>query len=252
LRLLLREYNADLVHDVPQMSSVREAIAKDQPAQVNRSRGSSLSPPVDPESNPAADSPQQKPIKLVRAPPTALVTAKQPGGRVSAAGSSSVGGGPRSRNSVVEVDKPRSSRPGPSQQQQQKRRHAELAALGVRGRNILSACMQRVEHSHYAVGSELISVFGVLTQDFTVSFLVQLDKLVQLIESPVFTYLRLQLLDPVRYPELIRALYGLLMMLPQSSAFAILRNRLSTVAMLPGSGSGLSSSSQQQQQFQPP
>ncbi|KAJ1916445.1 hypothetical protein LPJ71_001948 [Coemansia sp. S17] len=258
LRLLLREYNADLVNHMPPMPSIREAIAKDLPV-ANRSRGISLSPPVDhhTESNSALDATQQKQTKLVRAP---VVPAKQASGRMSA-GSTGV----RSRNSVVELDKPRSGRPGPSQQQQ-RRRHAELAALGVRGRNILSACMQRVEHSveqsrishdlfcslfrawshnpaacltlcllsqHYALGSELISVFGQLTQDLTVSFLVQLDKLVQLIESPVFTYLRLQLLDPSKHPELIRALYGLLMMLPQSSAFAILRNRLSTVAMVP-------------------
>ncbi|KAJ2740973.1 hypothetical protein GGI20_005506 [Coemansia sp. BCRC 34301] len=143
-----------------------------------------------------------------------------------------------------------------------------MAALGVRGRNILAQSLQRVEQSiersqvshslfcalfrawshnpaacltlcllsqHYDIASELISVFGAQTtpHDLTVSFLVQLDKLVQLIESPVFTYLRLQLLDPLRNPALVRALYGLLMMLPQSSAFAILRNRLSTVAMLP-------------------
>ncbi|PIA13612.1 ARM repeat-containing protein [Coemansia reversa NRRL 1564] len=89
---------------------------------------------------------------------------------------------------------------------------------------------------HYEVSSELIHIFGRLTQDLTVSFLVQLDKLVQLIESPVFTFVRLQLLDPLLHPLLIRTLYGLLMMLPQSSAFAILRNRLSTVAMLPSAG----------------
>ncbi|KAI7821599.1 vacuolar protein 14 C-terminal Fig4p binding-domain-containing protein, partial [Kickxella alabastrina] len=85
---------------------------------------------------------------------------------------------------------------------------------------------------HYEIGAELINAFGQLAQDLTVSFLVQLDKLVQLIESPVFTFLRLQLLDPAQHPMLVRSLYGLLMMLPQSSAFAILRNRLSTVAML--------------------
>ncbi|KAI8320641.1 ARM repeat-containing protein, partial [Martensiomyces pterosporus] len=82
---------------------------------------------------------------------------------------------------------------------------------------------------HYETAAKLIMVFGQQTQDLTVSFLVQLDKLVQLIESPVFTYLRLQLLDPLQHPLLVRALYGLLMLLPQSSAFAILRNRLSTV-----------------------
>jgi len=59
--------------------------------------------------------------------------------------------------------------------------------------------------------------------------LVQIDKLVQLIESPVFTYLRLQLLEPEKYPHLYKCLYGLLMLLPQSSAFMSLRNRLNAV-----------------------
>ncbi|KAG2351539.1 vacuolar protein 14 C-terminal Fig4p binding-domain-containing protein [Suillus spraguei] len=36
--------------------------------------------------------------------------------------------------------------------------------------------------------------------EITVPLLIQVDKLVQLIESPVFTYLRLQLLEPERYP----------------------------------------------------
>jgi len=62
-----------------------------------------------------------------------------------------------------------------------------------------------------------------------VQMLVQVDKLVQLIESPVFTYLRLQLLEPGRYPYLFKCLYGLLMLLPQSSAFVSLRNRLNAV-----------------------
>jgi vacuole morphology and inheritance protein 14 len=70
----------------------------------------------------------------------------------------------------------------------------------------------------------LITVFG--ETQITVSHLIQLDKLVQLIESPVFTSLRLHLLDPERYPGLYRALYALLMLLPQSSAFETLRSRL--------------------------
>jgi hypothetical protein len=44
---------------------------------------------------------------------------------------------------------------------------------------------------------------------------VQVDKLIQLIESPIFTYLRLQLLQPNSYAHLIKCLYGLLMLLPQ-------------------------------------
>lgn len=37
-----------------------------------------------------------------------------------------------------------------------------------------------------------------------VEVLVQIDRLVQLLETPIFTYLRLQLLQPARYPDLIR------------------------------------------------
>eukprot|EP00249_Psilotum_nudum_P024047 c29071_g1_i2 orf=535-2670(-) len=67
-------------------------------------------------------------------------------------------------------------------------------------------------------------------EDINVKFLVQVDKLVRLLEAPVFTYLRLQLLEPGRYPALLKALNGLLMLLPQqSAAFKILRTRLKTV-----------------------
>jgi vacuole morphology and inheritance protein 14 len=51
--------------------------------------------------------------------------------------------------------------------------------------------------------------------EVTVDFLTEIDKLVQLIESPIFTFLRLQLLDPNHNFYLIRALYGILMLLPQ-------------------------------------
>ncbi|KAG0187458.1 hypothetical protein DFQ28_006316 [Apophysomyces sp. BC1034] len=44
--------------------------------------------------------------------------------------------------------------------------------------------------------------------EITVSMLIQVDKLVQLLESPVFTYLRLQLLEPEKYPYLYKCLYG--------------------------------------------
>jgi hypothetical protein len=42
--------------------------------------------------------------------------------------------------------------------------------------------------------------------------------------------LRLQLLEPERYPFLYKCLYGVLMLLPQSSAFAALKNRLNSVS----------------------
>lgn len=85
--------------------------------------------------------------------------------------------------------------------------------------------------------------------EITVNMLIQVDKLVQLLESPVFTCksrivttngqalinkvdLRLQLLEPEKYPYLFKCLYGILMLLPQSSAFSTLRNRLSSVSSL--------------------
>jgi vacuole morphology and inheritance protein 14 len=68
--------------------------------------------------------------------------------------------------------------------------------------------------------------------EMTVNMLIQVDKLVQLIESPVFTYLRLQLLEPEKYPYLYKCMYGILMLLPQSSAFAALKNRLNSVSSI--------------------
>ena len=97
----------------------------------------------------------------------------------------------------------------------------------------------------------------------TVGMLMQVDKLVQLLESPVFLRalcsgvcccavslivahcavalacfawadLRLQLLEPERptNANLLRSLYGLLMLLPQSRAFNTLRSRLMSTTSL--------------------
>ncbi|EGG10056.1 uncharacterized protein MELLADRAFT_47164 [Melampsora larici-populina 98AG31] len=78
------------------------------------------------------------------------------------------------------------------------------------------------------------NLLSILANDMeiTVGLLIQVDKLVQLLESPIFTSLRLQLLEPDKYPFLYKALYGILMLLPQSSAFATLRNRLGAVSTL--------------------
>ncbi|KAJ1904304.1 hypothetical protein IWQ60_012469, partial [Tieghemiomyces parasiticus] len=82
----------------------------------------------------------------------------------------------------------------------------------------------------YEHAANLLPVFAEM--EMTVGILVQVDKLVQLIESPVFTYLRLQLLEPDRYPYLYKCLYGILMLLPQSTAFLTLRTRLNSVSSL--------------------
>lgn len=79
----------------------------------------------------------------------------------------------------------------------------------------------------YEHACRLLGIFGEL--EVTLSMLLQIDKLVQLLESPVFTALRLQLLEPEQHPGLLKCLYGLLMLLPQSSAFATLRNRLNAL-----------------------
>ncbi|ORZ34107.1 vacuolar protein 14 C-terminal Fig4p binding-domain-containing protein [Catenaria anguillulae PL171] len=90
-----------------------------------------------------------------------------------------------------------------------------------------SLCLLAQAYEH---GFSLLQTFEDL--EITVTLLVQIDKLVQLLESPVFSYLRLQLLEPDRHPFLYKFLYGLLMLLPQSSAFATLRNRLTCVSTL--------------------
>ncbi|KAF0710493.1 hypothetical protein AaE_012493 [Aphanomyces astaci] len=70
--------------------------------------------------------------------------------------------------------------------------------------------------------------------DASVGFLMQIDKLVQLLESPIFIQLRLQLLEThaTYHVNLMKSMYGLLMLLPQSSAFRTLRDRLASVTSM--------------------
>ncbi|CAH3026669.1 unnamed protein product [Porites evermanni] len=88
----------------------------------------------------------------------------------------------------------------------------------------VSLCLLTQNYKH---ACDLLMIFGQL--EVNVEFLIQIDKLVQLIESPIFTYLRLQLLDTQHNHFLLKSLYGLLMLLPQSDAFTTLRNRLDCV-----------------------
>lgn len=87
--------------------------------------------------------------------------------------------------------------------------------------SLLALCLLTHNYSHCNI---LISMFGDL--EITVDFLTEVDKLVQLIESPIFAYLRLELLSGAASEPLRRALFGLLMLLPQSDAFHVLNNRL--------------------------
>ncbi|XP_011494021.1 PREDICTED: protein VAC14 homolog [Ceratosolen solmsi marchali] len=86
----------------------------------------------------------------------------------------------------------------------------------------MSLCLLTQNYGH---ACDLVKYFGNI--EVTVEFLTEVDKLIQLIESPIFTYLRLELLE--KNESLVCALYGLLMILPQSEAFFMLHRRLSAV-----------------------
>ncbi|KAG5509799.1 hypothetical protein GH5_05668 [Leishmania sp. Ghana 2012 LV757] len=69
--------------------------------------------------------------------------------------------------------------------------------------------------------------------EMSVATYVQLDHLVQQLESSTFTFLRVSLLHPAACPELVQTLYVLLLLLPQSSPhYATLSRRLEPVTVL--------------------
>lgn len=64
----------------------------------------------------------------------------------------------------------------------------------------------------------------------TVDYLEEIDKLIQLIESPIFASLRLTLVSKnADSQNLQNALYGLLMLIPQTKQFDLLKNRLQCI-----------------------
>lgn len=89
----------------------------------------------------------------------------------------------------------------------------------------LALCLYARAYEHAA---GLVAQFSTL--EVTVSMLLEIDRLVQLLESPIYTDLRLHLLEPSTYPHLYKCLYALMMLLPQTSAFNTLKNRLGSVA----------------------
>lgn len=91
----------------------------------------------------------------------------------------------------------------------------------------VSLCLLSQNYEH---ASNLVQKFADI--EITADLLREIDSLVQLIESPIFAFLRLQLLAPQEHVSLVRTLYGLLMLLPQSSAFSSLKQRLSCVPVI--------------------
>jgi vacuole morphology and inheritance protein 14 len=85
----------------------------------------------------------------------------------------------------------------------------------------------------YQVSFSLVKRFSQM-EDISVGFLMQIDKLVHLLESPIFVHLRLKLLDveSESHAPLLKSIYGILLCLPQGDAFRLLNNRLTTVCNL--------------------
>jgi len=90
--------------------------------------------------------------------------------------------------------------------------------------SLLMLCLTTAAYDHAA---HLISFFDKI--ELTLPILLQLDQLVQLLESPEFTFLRLHLLDASRNRSLYIALLGLLMIMPQSKAWNVLKDRMSAL-----------------------
>merc|ERR1712039_184323 len=88
----------------------------------------------------------------------------------------------------------------------------------------LALCLWAQE---YELATELTARFAAFEP--TLDLLRQLNQLVHLLESPVFSRLRLQLLELRRHPALLKCLLGLAMLLPQAGAFNILRERIHVV-----------------------
>lgn len=82
--------------------------------------------------------------------------------------------------------------------------------------------------SNYKIAYQII--IGMSNYEINLGIFIQLDLLIQLLESPAFSKLRLDLLKPRENVYLYHCLYGLLMLLPQSNSFKILQNRLSSIS----------------------
>ena len=88
----------------------------------------------------------------------------------------------------------------------------------------ISLCLLTQNYCH---ASTLVTACEQL--DITLEFLREVDQLVQLLESSVFAFLRLHMLDTSNNVELLRCLFGLLMLMPQTESFNLLSQRLKCV-----------------------
>ena len=91
----------------------------------------------------------------------------------------------------------------------------------------ISLCLVAEMYQH---AFDVLSLLGEL--EVTSDLLVEIDTLVSMLESPIFASLRLNILNPAENPALIKALYAILMFLPQSKAFDTLSRRLKNAPTL--------------------
>ncbi|KAL4449453.1 hypothetical protein ABPG77_007097 [Micractinium sp. CCAP 211/92] len=84
----------------------------------------------------------------------------------------------------------------------------------------------------YSLSCELLAVMAQEPLSMRPETAVELSQLVALLEAPAFAPLRLQLLQPGQHPALLRAVHGLLMLLPQGDAFRLLQTRLQSIPLM--------------------
>lgn len=102
--------------------------------------------------------------------------------------------------------------------------------------NVPSALSLCLLTSNYELAYLIIK--NLAETEVSFQLLTQLDVLVQLLESHIFLKLRLQLLEPDKHPYLYKTLYGILMIMPQSSTYTVLNNRLSSLTLFIQSAAG--------------
>ncbi|CAD5206876.1 unnamed protein product [Bursaphelenchus okinawaensis] len=92
---------------------------------------------------------------------------------------------------------------------------------------LLSLCLLSQNYQHAVNLAARLSEL-----DLTVDILTELDRLVQLIESPILAYVRMDLLSSEHQRPLASVLSALLMLLPQTEAFNTLHKRLQAIPHL--------------------
>ena len=88
----------------------------------------------------------------------------------------------------------------------------------------------------FKLASKIVQILSV--SNVEMSALIHLSQIVKLFDMPHYSYIRMQLLHPDRFPYLISCLKGIMMLLPQGRAFDSLKNRLECSSILVGIGAG--------------